>query len=181
MKEGIIPKDIKNLRTVKELENHEKGILAITKYKGTLNIKFIKKLHVILFSGIDDTIAGKLRYELRRDIKIAATPYVPPKWNELKKGLAHFFKWYKSESRKLHPLELAALVHLKLISLQPFVDGNSRLSRLLMNWVLWKKDYPTVDIPIEDLENYYDALDKYQVEKDERPFIAYIRKKYLQS
>jgi len=43
LKDGIIPKDIKNLRTIKELENHEKGILAITKYKGKLDIKFIKK------------------------------------------------------------------------------------------------------------------------------------------
>lgn len=181
LKDGIIPKDIKSLRTVKELENHEKGILAITKYKGRLDIKFIKKLHLILFSGVDDSIAGKLRYELRRDVKLAATPYVPPKWNELKKELDNFFKWYKSENKNLHQLELAALVHLKLISLQPFVDGNSRLSRLLMNWVLWKKGYPALDIPVEDLENYYNALDEYQIEKDEKPFVQYIKRKYLES
>ena len=179
LKEGLIPKDLKNLRTVKEIENHEKGIIAITKYKGTLNLIFIKKLHLILFSGIDDSIAGKLRYELKRDVKLAGTPYVPPKWHELKKELINFFKWYKDESRKLHPLELASLVHLKLISLQPFTDGNSRLSRLLMNWILWKKGYPAVDIPIEDLENYYSALDKYQIEKDEKSFVNYIKSKYL--
>ena len=179
LKEGLMPKDLKNLKTVKEIENHEKGIIAITKYKGTLNLRFIKKLHMILFSGIDDSIAGMLRHELKRDVKLAGTPYVPPKWHELKKELVNFFKWYKSESRKLHPLELAALVHLTLISLQPFVDGNSRLSRLLMNWILWKKEYPAIDIPVEDLENYYGALDKYQIEKDEKPFIYYIRSKYL--
>ena len=179
MKEGLIPKDLKNLRTVKEIENHEKGIIAITKYKGTLNLNFIKKLHLILFSGIDNTIAGKLRYELKRDVKLAGTPYVPPKWHELKKELNNWFKWYKSESRKLHPIELAALVHLRLISLQPFVDGNSRLSRLLMNWILWKKGCPAIDIPIEDLENYYSVLDKYQIEKDEKPFVYYIMSKYL--
>ena len=181
LKEGIIPKDIKSLKTVRELENHEKGILAITKYKGKLDIQFIKKLHLILFSGVDNEIAGKLRYELKRDVKIAATPYVPPKWHELKKELNNFFKWYNSENRKLHQLELASLVHLKLISLQPFVDGNSRLSRLLMNWILWKKSYPLIDIPIEDLENYYSALDKYQIEKDEKTFIQYIKKKYIES
>ena len=179
LKEGIIPKDLKNLRTVKEIENHEKGIIAITKYKGTLNLNFIKKLHLILFSGIDNAIAGKLRYELKRDVKLAGTPYVPPKWHELKKEIDNFLKWYKSESRKLHPLELAALVHLKLISLQPFVDGNSRLSRLLMNWILWKKEYPAIDIPIEDLEKYYDVLDKYQIEKDEKSFVEYIYDKFV--
>lgn len=181
LKEGIMPKNLKNLRTVKELENHEKGVLAITKYKGKLDIMFIKKLHKILFAGIDDSIAGKLRNELKRNVKLAGTSYVPPKWQDLKKELDNFFRWYKSESRRLHPLELASLIHLKIISIQPFVDGNSRLSRLLMNWVLWKKNYPLIDIPIEDLENYYNALDKYQIEKKEKHFIDYIKRKYLKN
>jgi len=180
LKEGIMPKNIQNLRTAKELENHEKGIIAITKYKGKLNLKFIKKIHKILFSGIDDTIAGKLRDELQRNVKIAGTAYVPPKWQELKKEMNNFFKWYKFEQRKLHPIELAALIHLKLISIQPFTDGNSRLSRLLMNWILWKKQYPPIDIPIKDLEKYYYVLDRYQIEKDEKPFVEYIKRKYFE-
>ena len=179
LKEGIIPENFKNIKTAKELENHEKGIIAITTYKGVLNIRFLQKLHKILFLGVDDSIAGKLRNELKKDVKIAGTSYIPPKWNELKKALENFFRWYKSENRKLHPLELASLLHLKMISLQPFADGNSRLSRLLMNWILWKKKYPPVNIPIEDLENYYDVLDRYQVEKKEKPFIDYIKGKYL--
>ena len=179
LKEGLIPKGFKSMRIVKELENHEKGFMAVTKYKGKLDIKFIKKLHTILFAGIDDSIAGKLRSELKRNVKIAGTPYVPPKWQELDKELKIFFEWYRANNRKLHPVELSALIHLKLISVQPFVDGNSRLSRLLMNWVLWKKKYPLVDIPIGDLENYYNTLDKYQIENNERPFISYIKKKFI--
>jgi Fic family protein len=180
LKEGLIPKDIKSIITIKELENHQKGIIAITKYKGPLNLRFVKRLHGILLAGVDDTIAGKTRDELQRNVKIAGTTYVPPPWNAIKPELQQFFRWYKAENRKLHPLELAALLHLKLISLQLFVDGNSRLSRLLMNWILWKKGYPAVNIPIEDLEQYYDVLDKYQVEKNEKPFIGYIVKKYLE-
>lgn len=181
LKEGIMPQNIRDLRTAKELENHEKGILVITKYKGNFDIKFIKKLHKVLFSGVDDAIAGKLRDELKRNVGIAGTSYVPPKWQDIPRELKSFFKWYKSENKKLHPLELAALIHLKLISIQPFSDGNSRLSRLLMNWILWKKNYPPVDIPIEDLENYYNVLDKYQIEKKEKPFIDYILKWFLKS
>jgi len=179
LKEGVIPKGFKSLKTAKEIENHEKGVIAITKYKGKFDINFIKKMHKILFSGVDNPIAGRLRSELKRDVKIAGTSYVPPKWNELDKELKNFFQWYKSENRKLHSLELAALIHLKLISIQPFADGNSRLSRLLMNWVLWKRGYPLIDIPIEDIENYYDVLDNYQIEKNEKPFMNYIMKKYL--
>lgn len=180
LKEGIIPKNFKDLKKTRELENHEKGIIAITQYKRSFDIKFLKKIHSILFFGVEDSIAGKLRSELKRDVKIAGTSYVPPKWNVLNQELEMLFKWYKAESRKLHPLELAALIHLKLISIQPFVDGNSRLSRLIMNWVLWKKNYPLIDIPIKDLEKYYDVLDTYQIERDERPFVGYIKGKYFE-
>jgi len=179
LKEGIIPKNFKSLKTARELENHEKGIIAITKYKGKLNIAFIKKIHKILLVGVNDSIAGKLRSELQRDIKIAGTSYVPSKWSEVNRELEDFLKWYSLVNRSLHPLELASLIHLKLISIQPFVDGNSRLSRIFMNWILWKKNYPLIDIPIEDIENYYDVLDKYQIEKNEKPFIQYIKKKFL--
>ncbi len=180
LKEGIIPEEFKNLKITKELENHEKGFLMITKYKGVFDLRFVKNLHKILMNGVDDEIAGKLRSELKRDVKIAGTFYVPPKWDELEKELKNFFLWYKGNSRKLHSLELASLVHLKLISMQIFADGNSRLSRLLMNWILWKKDYPLIDIPVEDLENYYNALDYYQIEKDEKLFVKYILKKYFE-
>ena len=181
LREGIIPKDFKSLRKAKEIENHEKGIIAITKYKGKFDLKFIEKMHKILFLGVEDLIAGKLRSELKRDVKIAGTSYIPPKWNEVNRELSVFFKWYRAENRRLHLIELAALIHLKLISIQPFVDGNSRLSRLLMNWILWKKGYPLIDIPIEDLEDYYNVLDEYQIEKEEKPFIDYIKEKYLKS
>mgnify|MGYP001568952406 CR=1 FL=1 len=179
LEKRVMPKGFKNLVVARELENHEKCIIAITKYKRKLDIRFIKKMHNLLFAGVDDSIAGKLRYEIKRDVKIAGTIYVPPKWHDLKKELDGFFKWYASENRRLHPLESAALVHLKIASIQPFVDGNSRLARLLMNWILWKRGYPPIDIPIEDLEEYYDMLDNYQIEKKEKPFINYIKKKYL--
>jgi len=181
LKDGIIPKNFKNLKTVKEIENHEKGIVAITTHTGKLDLKFLKKLHKILFSGVEDLIAGKLRSELKRDVKIGGTTYTPPKWDELDKELESFFKWYSSINRKLHVIELAALIHLKLISLQPFVDGNSRLSRLIMNWILWKRKYPLIDIRIEDLEDYYNVLDKYQIERNEKPFVKYIKKKFIET
>ena len=181
LKEGIIPDNLKSLKNVKELENHRNGFIIITKYKGRLNLNFIKRLHKILFSGVNDEITGKLRNELKMNVKLAGTVYVPPKWQDLEKELNNFFRWHKSENKKIHPLELAALIHLKMISIQPFADGNSRLSRLLMNWILWKRNYPLIDIPIEDLENYYNALDKYQIEKKEKPFIDYIKNIYFKS
>jgi len=181
LKDGIVPKDFKNLKIVKEIENHEKGIVAITTYAGKLDLNFLKKLHRILFSGVDDLIAGKLRSELKRDVRIGGTTYVPPKWKQVDKEIYLLFKWYSSINRKLHAIELAALIHLKLISLQPFVDGNSRLSRLIMNWILWRRKYPLIDIRIEDLEDYYDVMDRYQIEHDEKPFVKYIMRKFIET
>ncbi|MFH1432979.1 MAG: Fic family protein [archaeon] len=179
LRDGIMPKSIKRLETVRVLENHRKGIMVITEYRGVLNLSFMKKLHRILMSGVWDEIAGRTRDELERDVKVAGTPYVPPKWQDVLREMDSFFKWYKDDNRKLHTLELASLVHLKIISIQPFRDGNSRLARLLMNWILWKRGYPMVDIPVEDLENYYDALDKYQIEKKDGQFVNYVKKRYL--
>ena len=117
LKEGIIPAEFKNLRIAKEIENHEQGFMLITKYKGTFDLNFIKRLHSLLMKGVNNEIAGKLRSELKRNIQIAGTPYVPPKWDELDREIKNFFLWYKDNSRKLHPLELASLIHLKLISM----------------------------------------------------------------
>jgi len=180
LKEGIIPQEIKQLKTVKEIENHQKGAVMLTTYRGALTLEFIQKLHRILMNGVDDALAGKLRSELKRNVKIAGTSYVPPSWQTLEKEIAQFFKWYKSEGRKLHPVELASLLHLKLVSLQPFVDGNSRIARLLMNWVLWKKGYPPANLPVSDLEEYYKTLDLYQIERQEKPFVHYIKKYVLE-
>src|SRR3989338_7734228 len=54
LREGIIPRGFKNLKTVKELENHEKAVMVITKYKGILNIKFLERIHKTLLCGVDD-------------------------------------------------------------------------------------------------------------------------------
>lgn len=50
-----------------------------------------------------------------------------------------------------------------------------------MNWILWKRKFPLIDIRIEDLEEYYNVLDKYQIEHDEKPFVNYIKKKFIET
>lgn len=79
----------------------------------------------------------------------------------------------------MHPFESATLVHLKFVTIHPFGDGNGRISRLLMNFVLNKKDFPMLDIPYSDREGYYDSLENCQINKIEKPFVDYLKKKYL--
>jgi Fic family protein len=102
---------------------------------------------------------------------------MPPSPVEVYPMLTEFFKWYKNN--KLHPIELAALVHLKLVTIHPFGDGNGRITRLVMNFVLNGKKYPLFDIPYEKRNGYYNALERSQDNKDDKVFLQWFVKRYI--
>jgi Fic family protein len=82
-------------------------------------------------------------------------------------------KWYAEEEDNLHPVKLAAMLHYKFVRIHPFDDGNGRVSRLLMNYVLLKHNYPPIIIKSADKQNYLRALHLADV-GDYEPFIEYI-------
>ena len=97
----------------------------------------------------------------------------PPPWN-LNILLSKFITWLNSkEALGLHPVRLAALAHYKLVHIHPWLDGNGRTSRLLMNLVLMQSGYPPVIIRRADRETYYQHLVTAN-EGDIRPFIRFI-------
>ena len=79
----------------------------------------------------------------------------------------------------MHPVELAALVHLKFVSIHPFGDGNGRISRLMMNFVLHKHGYPMLNISYKNRNSYYTALERSQLKKLDQIFIVHIIKRYI--
>ncbi len=81
--------------------------------------------------------------------------------------------WYRREEGGLPPITLAALLHYKFVRIHPFDDGNGRISRLLMNYVLLRNGYPPVIIKSEDKANYLRALHMADT-GDYEPFISYI-------
>lgn len=97
----------------------------------------------------------------------------------LMKDLMH---WYREEEDKknLHPIELAALLHYKFVCIHPFDDGNGRISRLLMNYVLLKNNLPPIIIKSHDKNNYLGALNKADT-GDEMAFINYIAQQEIWS
>ncbi|MEK6949386.1 MAG: Fic family protein, partial [Nanoarchaeota archaeon] len=101
---------------------------------------------------------------------IQGSTHVPPSHSEVKKHLLNFFKWYSTNKNKLHPFELAALVHAKLAWIHPFEDGNGRTARTVMNFILMKKRFPMFFIPFEKREEYYKSLDS----ADKRDYKEYI-------
>ncbi len=72
-------------------------------------------------------------------VGIAESKHIPQIPVEIHSLLQEFFKWYNKNKDKIHPIELAALVHLKFVTIHPFSDGNGRISKIMMNFVLNKK------------------------------------------
>jgi Fic family protein len=99
--------------------------------------------------------------------------YASPVETPIKMG--ELIQWFRDEDEKkaLHPLALAALLHYKFVCIHPFDDGNGRISRLLMNYVLLKYNLPPVIIKSADKRNYLHALNQADA-GDLNTFIEYI-------
>lgn len=174
LEKGISPK--RPIRDIKEAELHKKIFNEMLKFEKDLSHQIILYWHKKLFSETKEDIAGKIR---NHQVAISGSKFIPPSALELYFLLKDFFDWYNGNKNKLHPVELSALVHLKFVTMHPFSDGNGRISRLMMNFVLHKKGFPMLDISYENRNSYYTALERAQTKKDEKIFLSWFFKKYL--
>ena len=157
---------------VKDVENMKKCVDFILEYDGGINETMTLKLHAIEMNGILPD-AGKYR-----DVNVRVGNYIAPEHLEVHGKMKYFFKWYEKAKKALHPFELAALVHLKFVKIHPFRDGNGRISRLLMNFVLLNNGYPLLNIFDTEKVLYYLVLQKVDYSKREKPFIDYLFQVY---
>ena len=104
--------------------------------------------------------------------QVATTP--PPDYTLLNDKMAQFVDWYNTEADQLHPIERAAKVHADFVGIHPFIDGNGRTSRLLMNLELMKAGYPPCVIKVENRLAYYDALDQWMTYGKTEAFIKLV-------
>src|SRR5690606_17924593 len=100
--------------------------------------KDLLKIHEIILSNIDKENAGIYR---RVPLRISGSAVIWPNPLKVPYLMDDFFSWLKEET-KLHPVELAAEAHYRLVTIHPFVDGNGRTGRLLMNMILLMEGYP---------------------------------------
>lgn len=175
LERGLTPSS-KPVKDIKEAEAHEKLFYEILDYKKDLTLQTILYWHKKFFEGTKPDIAGKLR---EYQVAISGSRFMPPSPLEVPILLNEFFKWYNKNKEKLHPVELAALVHLKFVTIHPFGDGNGRTSRLLMNFVLHKYGFPLLNIPYENRSSYYTALERSQIKKADAIFVQWFFKRYL--
>jgi len=145
-------------------------------YKKEISLATLLSWHKKLFENTKKEIAGKIR---DYPVEISGSKYKPPYPIELDFLLTEFFDWYKGNRNKIHPVHLAALVHLKFVTIHPFGDGNGRISRLFMNYVLNKHGYPMMIIDYNDRNSYYNALERSQLTKNESIFTLWFFRRYL--
>lgn len=144
-----------------EAINHQHAIRlveALAASETSITEHTIRQIHALILRTINDEEAGRYR---RIQVYIAGSEYIPPGPESVPPLMHDFSRWLNSEEAKsLHPLELAALAHFKLVNIHPFVDGNGRTARLLMNLILLRAGYPPAVIRNEDRLAYYEALEK---------------------
>lgn len=175
LEKGITPSR-RPIEDVKETEKHKQVFYEMLSYKKEINLSTLLHWHKKLFEETKKDQAGKIR---NHSVSISGSKYKPPYAIELELLLTGFFDWYKKIRNKLHPVYLAALVHLNFVSIHPFGDGNGRISRLFMNYVLNKNGYPMIVIDYSDRNSYYNALERSQLTKDDSIFSLWFFKRYL--
>jgi Fic family protein len=175
LERGISPSQ-RPLEDIKETEAHKVVFYDMLKYNKEMSLSTLLYWHKQLFQFTQQDIAGKIR---KHHVGISGSKFLPPYPVELDLLLRDFFTWYHQNKKKIHPAYLAGLVHVKFVTIHPFGDGNGRISRLLMNYVLHTNGYPMLVIPYSQRKSYYTALERSQLKKDENVFVLWFFKRYL--
>jgi len=143
-----------------EAINHFKGIeflKSIVNKKEEISEKIIKKMHKIILSTIDDEEAGNYR---RTNVRIVGANHIPPQSMKIPRLMEEFINWYYENERKLDKSQMAAELHYRFVMIHPFIDGNGRVARLLMNLYLMRNGYPPAIILKIDRKKYYRVLNE---------------------
>ncbi|NXK92303.1 FICD transferase, partial [Formicarius rufipectus] len=160
-------------------QNEVLGVDAALKYVnatlasriGSITIADILELHRRVLGYADPVEAGRFRAT-----QVFVGHHVPPHPRDVEQQMRELVQWLNSEDAlALHPVELAALAHYKLVYIHPFVDGNGRTARLLLNLILLQAGYPPVTVRKEQRAEYYHVLEAAN-EGDVRPFIRFVAK-----
>ena len=124
----------KELREIYEVINHKKAYGYVKKCiaeNKPLDESIVKDLHAILTENI--IVGGIYRKE---EVRISGAGFTPPAGNEMYMQIKNFYEDLKIKENELNSIELAAWTHAEFVRIHPFIDGNGRTSRLLMNYQL---------------------------------------------
>jgi Fic family protein len=166
----------KSMREHLEAINHQEAI-AYIKYlmeKNTnLNERETLSIHNLILRGIHPEDAGKYR---KVQVMIKGSSHMPPQPFMVAKDMEDYFIWYETNKNKLHPVVLSAEMHERLVTIHPFIDGNGRTSRLIMNLILLQHGYVIANIKgdYDSRMQYYETLEKAQTTQNKSDFLFFI-------
>ena len=169
----------KSMREHLEAINHAQAIdfiKDIAKDNIEITERLIKEIHAIILHGIDRESAGKYR---NVPVMISGSTHLPPQPYLIKPQMEAFIIEYnKKVDENIHPVVIAAYLHDELVKIHPFIDGNGRTSRLLMNLYLLSKGYIVVSLKgdNESKRAYYMALEKSHTENNPIDFYILVAK-----
>lgn len=161
----------KSLREIYEVVNHNKAFSYVKKCisdNKSLDENIVKDIHSILMENI--LIGGVYR---NIEVRITGAKHKPPAPSEMYYQIKEFFSNMNSMS-DLNPIELAAWTHAEFVKIHPFVDGNGRTSRLIMNYQLMRNGFLPVSVNKEDRLEYFNYLEEYAVNGSLSPFIDFV-------
>ncbi len=164
----------KELREIYEVVNHKKAYRYVKRCIAEckpLSETIVKDIHAILTENI--IIGGIYR---NQEVRISGAGHTPPAGNEMYRQIKDFYADLDWKKKALNPIEYAAWTHAEFVRIHPFIDGNGRTSRLIMNYQLMGAEFLPVSIAKENRLDYYNALEEYAVNKNLVPFTELIAK-----
>jgi len=166
----------KTMREHLEAINHNEAITFLEELINDTNELTeidIKNIHAIVLKGIDSENAGRYRTE---NVIISGASHIPPESIIVPELMEKLIYRYDDWKEKYHPIVVSSLLHAEFVKIHPFIDGNGRTARLLMNFEAMKNGYPPIIIKREQRHNYYDALDKGALTGDYTDFVKLVAK-----
>ena len=166
----------KSMREHLEAINHVEAIAYIKELMSknfTFNEREVLTIHNLILRGILPQDAGKYR---KVQVMIKGSSFMPPQPFIVAKEMEDYFIWYEINKNKLHPVVLAAEMHERLVTVHPFIDGNGRTSRLVMNLILLQHGFVIANIKgdYDTRMNYYQALEKAQTQNNKDDFLLFV-------
>ncbi|MGC6590311.1 Fic family protein [Paenibacillus sp. Dod16] len=183
LREGLTIKG-KSLREHQEIINHADAIdyLHEAVKEEDLTEQLVKDFHAIQFQGVRGIKFNPGTYKKYDNyvLTLSGNRYHYTPAIKVPLEMKQLIDWYKLKKTQVHPVRLAAVIHHKLSAIHPFTDGNGRVSRLIMNFILIKNGFPPAIIRNENREDYYTALE--QGDKGKlQPFIKLITTEVMRS
>ena len=166
----------KSMREHLEAINHQEAIAYIKhlmEKNSSINEREVLSIHNLILRGIHPEDAGRYR---RVQVMIKGSSYMPPQPYLVSKEMEDFFIWYETNKNSLHPIVLAAEVHERIVTIHPFIDGNGRTSRLIMNLILLQSGYVIANIKgdYDSRMHYYNTLETAQTTNNKEDFLLFV-------